>query len=214
MNREIQYVLAALLSAAIFGLTGCPFKKSKPPVPPPTAQAPTATETAPQAPPQPQPQAQTPATPTTGEEKSAEAEQKPKPKPKTTHTAKKPPAPAQAGPKPETKPEEKPTQQATAKPPKIIIQEGGVAASGGQLSAPTGHDEASHRRQTTAQLLDSTEANLRSLKRPLNADEQSMLAQIKDYMEQSRIATAEDDLVRAHNLALKAHLLSDELAKP
>ena len=76
-----------------------------------------------------------------------------------------------------------------------------------------GHDEASHRRQTTAQLLDSTDANLRGLNRTLTADEKAMVAQIKDYEEQSRAATAQNDLVRAHNLALKAHLLSDELVK-
>jgi hypothetical protein len=32
-------------------------------------------------------------------------------------------------------------------------------------------------------------------------------------MTQSRQATKDGDLVRAHNLALKAHLLSDDLAK-
>lgn len=40
-----------------------------------------------------------------------------------------------------------------------------------------------------------------------------MVAQIKDYMAQSRKATADADHVRAHNLALKARLLSDELVK-
>ena len=40
-----------------------------------------------------------------------------------------------------------------------------------------------------------------------------MVAQIKDYMAQSRKATADSDSVRAHNLALKARLLSDELVK-
>jgi hypothetical protein len=33
-------------------------------------------------------------------------------------------------------------------------------------------------------------------------------------MEQSKKAVAEGDADRAHNLALKAHLLSDELLKP
>ena len=40
-----------------------------------------------------------------------------------------------------------------------------------------------------------------------------MVAQIKDYMAQSRKATKDSDTVRAHNLALKARLLSDELVK-
>lgn len=41
-----------------------------------------------------------------------------------------------------------------------------------------------------------------------------MLNQIRDYMNQSRQAIAENDLDRAHNLAMKAHLLCDELVKP
>jgi hypothetical protein len=117
-----------------------------------------------------------------------------------------PPAPEKTDEKPE------PTQQATAKPPRIVIQEGGAPASPGDITTPIAHDDATHRRLTTAQLQQSTEDNLRGLKRVLSADEQATVAQVRDYMEQSRAAAAQDDLVRAHNLALKAHLLSDELA--
>jgi hypothetical protein len=41
-----------------------------------------------------------------------------------------------------------------------------------------------------------------------------MVSQIKQFMEQSKAAVAAGDLERGHNLALKAHLLSDELVKP
>jgi hypothetical protein len=41
-----------------------------------------------------------------------------------------------------------------------------------------------------------------------------MVSQIKQFMEQSKTAADAGDLDRAHNLALKAHLLSDELLKP
>ncbi|HYY69629.1 MAG TPA: hypothetical protein VE734_07845, partial [Terriglobales bacterium] len=58
-----------------------------------------------------------------------------------------------------------------------------------------------------------TQANLNSINRSLSSDEQAMVAQIKDYMAQSRKASADSDSVRAHNLALKARLLSDELVK-
>jgi len=76
------------------------------------------------------------------------------------------------------------------------------------------HDEAVQHQQTTTQLLEATEANLRTVtRRSLKADEQDMVEQIRNYMQQSRNASAETDLVRAHNLALKAHLLSDELVK-
>ncbi len=203
MKRILHFVFVLLLSSGLFGLTGCWFKR-KPPVPQPQAQAPTTTQTP--APPQEQP----PATEPQPEQKPAEtaqtAETKPKPKPKPkNHTAHKqaPPAP---------KPEEKPQQEAVLKPPpKIIIQEGGADASSGQISTTTQGPRQSD--LSTAKLLEATEANLRSLKRTLNADEQATVAQIKDYVEQSRAATKQQDLVRAHNLALKAHLLSDELVK-
>jgi hypothetical protein len=41
-----------------------------------------------------------------------------------------------------------------------------------------------------------------------------MLTQIQQFMEQSKAALAAKDMERGHNLALKAHLLSEELAKP
>jgi hypothetical protein len=65
----------------------------------------------------------------------------------------------------------------------------------------------------TAQLLDATEFNLKSLARALNADEQAMVSHIRSFEQQSRAAIAEGDTVRAYNLAMKAHLLSDELVK-
>ncbi len=71
-----------------------------------------------------------------------------------------------------------------------------------------------HPKQTTAQLIDSCQANLHNLNRTLSSDEQAMLDQIRNYIDQSRSAAAENDLDRAHNLALKAHLLCDELVKP
>ena len=41
-----------------------------------------------------------------------------------------------------------------------------------------------------------------------------MKNQIAQFMEQSKTAAGAGDLDRAHNLALKARLLSDELLKP
>jgi hypothetical protein len=65
----------------------------------------------------------------------------------------------------------------------------------------------------TQQLLDATETNLRSLNRSLSTDEQATVQHVHAYVSQSQKATTEGDLERAYNLALKAHLLSDELAK-
>lgn len=75
------------------------------------------------------------------------------------------------------------------------------------------HSDEAHHRLSTAQLLQSTEDNLRALTRNLSEDEHATVAQIRNFMAQSRVAMNENDLVRAHNLALKAHLLSDELVR-
>ncbi len=82
-----------------------------------------------------------------------------------------------------------------------------------QVAPGLPHDQAMHARQTTEQLLQSAEQNLSTLRSPLTVDQQAMVQQIRLYMTQSRTATTDGDLVRAHTLALKAHLLSDEMVK-
>jgi len=66
---------------------------------------------------------------------------------------------------------------------------------------------------STAQLLEATEYNLKNINRTLSADEQAMVDHIRSYVQQSRDATKAGDADLANRLALKAHLLSDELAK-
>jgi len=108
---------------------------------------------------------------------------------------------------------EKPPEIAKSTPPalpRIVIQEGSTNNSAqGQVGA--GKDDPSQ--TTTQQLIDSTENNLRSIKRQLSSDEQSMVTQARDYINGSKLATKDGDLVRAHNLANKAHLLSEALIK-
>lgn len=61
----------------------------------------------------------------------------------------------------------------------------------------------------------ATEENLKKIEgRQLNPSQWEMVTQIKQFREQSKTAAAAGDLDRAHNLALKAHLLSEELVKP
>ena len=72
--------------------------------------------------------------------------------------------------------------------------------------------ELHHDRQTTSQLLDSTLSRLNSLRKPLSAEEQQQVAQIRNYVSQSRAAASQGDMQRARNLALKGHLLADDLA--
>lgn len=72
---------------------------------------------------------------------------------------------------------------------------------------------ASQAQQSTTQLLDATEQNLRALTRTLSNDEQNTVSQIRSYVVQARSALKDQDLERAHNLALKAHQLSDVLLR-
>lgn len=94
--------------------------------------------------------------------------------------------------------------------PKITIAEGGAPDAPGNIIDQR-HSEDPHEREPTDQLLQTTESNLKSIKRQLTADEQAVVVQIRNFMDQSRAATRDGDAVRAHNLALKAHLLSDSL---
>ena len=98
-------------------------------------------------------------------------------------------------------------------PPRVVIDGGGGNRANGQAASGAGQDNGSNYQATTQQLLDSAENNLRNLKRQLSDTEQSMVSQIKDYTAQSKKATSEGDDVRAHNLAQKARLMSDELVK-
>jgi ElaB/YqjD/DUF883 family membrane-anchored ribosome-binding protein len=94
----------------------------------------------------------------------------------------------------------------------VVVQDGGEAPSSGQISAAS-NDEQNRARQNVEQLLQSTDSNLRNISRPLTDEERAMVEQIRAYMSQARVASTDGDFTRANNLALKAHLLSDELAK-
>ncbi len=205
--RIARATVAGILLASMLALGGC--KKKKPAVPPPQAQAPTISQPEPEVQPpvpatsepnRPQPEAPPP-------EPAPAATPAPAPKPKTKprHTAKKQvPAP------PVEKPAENPAEK---EPSKTVVTEGGTQPATPQLSASMSHDQAIHQKLNTNQLLEATDYNLKSISRALSADEQAMLQHIRSYMQQSRDAAKDGDTERAYNLALKAHLLSDELIK-
>jgi outer membrane biosynthesis protein TonB len=184
---------AVLLLALLALLSGC--NKKKPPVPAPQEQAPTITT---QPPEQPQPEAQ------------------PQPPPPEPETSVQPP-PATA-PTSKAKPKRSVSRKTQPPPPppkdekKAVVKDGGSEGNA-QLAADLPPGEAMHQRQTTAQLRTSTENSLRDLTRALSNDEQSIVQQIRSYMQQSRAAETDGDTERAYNLALKAHLLCDELVK-
>jgi hypothetical protein len=213
--KKFQITTTIFLALAAFlALSGC--KKHKPNLPPPQGQAPTVTApstvTAP-------PTAQPPQPPQTSQTQTSQTSQssasKPAPKPPKPHSAH---APAK---KPGNGTEKQGTEKQGAEiakvtPPKIVIQEAPAPASSSAAAVTPllAHDDAAHNQASTAQLNDSTESNLNSIKRQLSTDEQSTVSQIRDYLAQSHQATKDGDLARARNLALKAHLLSDELVKP
>lgn len=199
--KTLRLNLAFAGLVLLAGITsGCEHKKPvlvMPQEPPPTA-TPQATPTPAEAEAQPaqqQPEAQPTATP---------AEQ-----PQTAEKTKPKHARHGAGKKPGEKPE-----VAHNNPRKIIPAEPApTPAQTGQISpGPTPSDTA-HSQTSTDQLLQGAEANLNGITRTLSKDEEAMRAQIREFIKQSRTATTENDPARAHTLAVKARLLSDELVK-
>lgn len=217
----VRFNTALFVLCAMLGLSGC-HEKKKPSAQLPPAPAPTPT-TASQQPPIQQPTPQTtqepPSVQQPAQQQTAQNETpKPKPKPQPRHprhTATATPQKPTDEKPPEKSSQEKQNQEVARNlPPKIVIQEGGANTPGSTQPASTNTtDNNAHNEPTTGQLLDSTENNLRNIKRQLSADEQNTQAQIKDYVAQARQAIKDGDMVRAHNLAVKAHLLCDELIK-
>src|SRR5262249_1218148 len=206
-NSTLLLCLASVL------LTGCPGKKPVAAAPPPPP-APVAT---PEPTPQPaQTQAQNqdspPATqgtppPDVGQEQAAEKPDKARPKNGKTHT----PAKKTAAPPQNTGRNVETGRNTT---PRIIIKPDGTetAPASGTIS-PGAQGDSTRNEATTEQLLQGAENTLNNLKRQLSKEEEAIVTQIRDFANQSRQATRENDSARAHNLARKAYLLSDDLAK-
>lgn len=183
---------------ALLFLPGC--RKKKPSLPPPQAQAPTTIG-------QPAPPNITPETspstatqPPLPEASSTVAKPLP-PKPKNRHHNGVTNAKKQPNPKPAA-----PAETAKASPP-------ANNEAVGQISPDVPSSTQNSTVQSTNQLLDSTEHNLRGITRSLSNDEQSILSQIRSYVAESRAALKDQDFERAHNLAIKAHLYSEGLLK-
>jgi hypothetical protein len=197
-------VAGVLLLALI--IAGCAHKKPvlvMPQQPPPTGTpqatpTPAATET------QPAEQQPQEAQPTT-----TPAEQQPQAGEKTTEKTK--PKHPHVGTK---KPSGDKSEVAHNNPPKKIIpaEPSPTPQQTGQIS-PGPTPAGGNSQISTDQLLQSAEANLNGITRTLSKDEEAMRAQIREFIKQSRTATTENDPARAHTLAVKARLLSDELVK-
>ena len=82
------------------------------------------------------------------------------------------------------------------------------------IAADVSNEKLLQQKQTTSDLLDSTEKNLKAvMSHQLTADEEAMVTQVKSYILQSHKATSDGDYERAFNLAKKAQLLADALVK-
>jgi outer membrane biosynthesis protein TonB len=187
--------------AALLVLSGC--ARKKPVIVVPQEQPPVAAATpspTPAATPQPEEtKSAQPSEPAKNESaESTEARENAKPKPHRQHGAVRKPSPslrAENNPPPEAK--TSPDPRSTPAP----------------IAPAISPYDAARDRSSTDQLLQNTESNLNGIKRQLNKDEEAMVARIRNYMNQSRQATKDNDPARAHTLALKANLLSNELVR-
>jgi hypothetical protein len=102
-----------------------------------------------------------------------------------------------------------------SEPEKIVVREGGASEPANQLAPGMPNDQAKRSRQSTDQLLSASQENLkRAFTRTLSSSEQATAEQIKVFIEQANAALKAGDLRRGHNLATKAHALSEALLKP
>jgi len=115
---------------------------------------------------------------------------------------------------PSKKPPKKKSPGKAATPSKRVVRNGSAPDPTVQISPEVSQKQASNQLQNTNQLLAATEGNLKTMaERGPNASQQSVMRQIRQYMDQAKEAADQGDPQRAHNLALKAHLLSLDLLK-
>ena len=99
-------------------------------------------------------------------------------------------------------------------PKKVVVRQGGASEPAGQIAPGITPAEALRERQSVERLLGATDDQLRMLSgRTLDEKRQEAVGQIRNYLDQARLALKEGDLRRANTLAEKAHLLSDDLVK-
>lgn len=99
-----------------------------------------------------------------------------------------------------------------AGPTKTVVRNGGEADPTVELSPGLSPQQASHQTQSTKELLATSDANLKTLAgRQLSPSQEETVKQIKSYMEQAKAAEDDGEVQRAHNLAVKANLLSADL---
>ncbi len=100
-------------------------------------------------------------------------------------------------------------------PMKTVVRHGSTAEPTTQLAPGITEEQAARQRETTNQLLSSTDAALQKLDtHQLSSDQKETIEQIRKFMQQAKAADLEGDPQRSYKLALKAHLLADALERP
>ena len=106
------------------------------------------------------------------------------------------------------------SESTSAKQRKIVIRHGGVPEPTAQIVPNLSSEDAAKQRRSAQEFLASADRNLNLLgTRVLQRTQQDTVIQIREYMEKARAALTDGDVGRAHTLALKAHLLADDLVK-
>lgn len=207
MNFSPLQLHRLVLVLALMLLLGCAAKKQAGPTQPPV-QAPAAAAT-----PEATPEAAPSPSATPAQQSQLPAQGTPPPEPEQTpaaNTNKTANGKQHSGKKSSTGTRE--TAKNSAPKTTVVPADAEPPTSGGTIS-PGGISTSTPNEPSTDQLLQSTENSLNGLNRQLSSDEQVMVMQIRDFINQSRQATKDNDGVRAHNLAVKAHLLCDDLMK-
>ena len=97
-------------------------------------------------------------------------------------------------------------------PKKIVVKEGGASERPTEVTPKIEPSKANYERQSTTGLIAAAEANLERLKDyRLSKDQKATVEQIRLFVKQAREANSAADFERAHTLALKARVLSDDL---
>ena len=148
------------------------------------------------------------------EQAAPEANPAAQPKPATSKSTRNRKRKAQTTAQSKSTPRPKSSSSPSSDRGKVVVRNGGASDDVIHLSPGGSQEQNAHNRENTTQLLATTDENLKRLSgRQLSPAEQGTVDQIHSYMRQAKSAEDSGDLARAHTLAFKAHLLSDDLAK-
>ena len=153
----------------------------------------------------PQPDETKPSQPDKTEQPAQPAAESPKPKSA---------APQKTTPKTSTGKKSAKKRQRPKGSPIVVVKNGGTTDTQGQISSPASNQQTTQQLKNTDTLISAASTNLQKISgKQLNPGQQDMVTQIRNYMRQSKDAAKNGDVQGANNLAVKAHLLSEELVK-